>query len=268
MKKVTSILILALVLTLFSACAHMFQSPMIPRIQQRGELIVGTAGSMPPMNMTTRDGRIIGLEPDLAKYIADSMGVKLRLEIMPFSELLPALEAGKVDMILSNMTIMPERNLKVAFVGPYFVSGKAFLTKIERIASAEDTSEVDRPDVTLTTLNGSTSQYFVEDLIPRAKLVTAEDYDKAVAMVLRGEADAMMADYPICVVSVYRYPDAGLISLITPLTYEPIGIALPANDAHMINFLENFLFSLEGSGGLEDLKKKWFEEGSWLEELP
>ncbi len=268
MRKVTSILVAALVMTLFSACAHMFQSPMIPRIQQRGELIVGTAGSMPPMNMTTRDGRIIGLEADLAKYIADGMGVKLRLEIMPFAELLQALEEGKVDMILSNMTIMPERNLKVAFVGPYFVSGKAFLTKIERIASAEDTSEVNRPDVTLTSLEGSTSQYFVEDLIPNAKLVAAKDYDKAVDMVIRGEADAMLADYPICVVSVYRYPDEGLISLITPLTYEPVGIALPANDSHMINFLENFLFSLEGSGALEELQKKWFEDGSWLEELP
>lgn len=268
MKKVTLMLMAALALTLFSSCAHMFKCPLIPRIQQRGELVVGTAGSMPPMNMTAKDGRIIGLEADLAKYIADSMGVELRLEIMPFAELLPALEAGKLDMILSNMTIIPERNLKVAFVGPYFVSGKAFLTKIERIASAEDTSEVNSPDVTLTTLKGSTSQYFVEDLIPKAKLLTAEDYDKAVAMVLSGEADAMLADYPICVVSVYRYPDAGLISLITPLTYEPIGIALPANDSHMINFLENFLLSLEGSGSLEDLKKKWFEDGSWLKELP
>ena len=49
-----------------------------------------------------------------------------------FGVLLPALQAGKVDMVLSGMTITPDRNLKVAFVGPYFISGKAILTKIKR----------------------------------------------------------------------------------------------------------------------------------------
>ena len=48
------------------------------------------------------------------------MGVKLRLATMPFSELLPALEAGRIDMILSDMTMTPERNMKTAFAGPYF----------------------------------------------------------------------------------------------------------------------------------------------------
>ena len=72
----------------------------LDRIAQSGQLVVGTAGSMPPLNMTTKDGKVIGLEPDIANEIAVAMGVKATFKTMPFSELLPALEAGKVDIVL------------------------------------------------------------------------------------------------------------------------------------------------------------------------
>lgn len=274
MKKTRVINVLILALALFSACATMTgtgvserTAPVLDRILQRGELVVGTAGSMPPLNMTTKEGKIIGLEADLARYMANAMDVKLRFEAMPFSELLPALEAGKVDVILSGMAITPERNLKVAFVGPYFISGKAFLTKKKTIASVKSASGINSPDNTLAALKGSTSQFFVEDVAPMAKLVTPKDYDEAVDLVLQDKVDALVADYPICVVSVLRYPDKGLISLITPLTYEPIGIAMPANDPHLVNWVENFLNAVEGSGALNELGNRWFKDRSWLKRL-
>jgi len=243
-------------------------SPVLDRILQRGELVVGTSGRMPPMSMVTKDNRLIGMEIDMAQEMAGAMGVKLKLEIIPFAELLPALETGKIDMILSNMTITPKRNLKVAFVGPYFESGKAFLTKLKTIASAEDAAELNSPDTKLVTLRGSTSQAFVEEVIPKATLYTAADYDQAVQMVIDDKVQAMLADYPICVISVYRYPDAGLISLITPLTYEPIGIAVSRGDPHLVNWLDNLLFNWEESGLLEQLRERWFSRGDWLKELP
>jgi polar amino acid transport system substrate-binding protein len=243
-------------------------SPVIDRILDRGELIVGTMGKMPPLNMTTKDGELIGMEVDLAKAIAGAMGVKARFETMAFSELLPALQAGKVDMVLSGMTITAERNLKVAFVGPYFQSGKAFLTKIKTIAEADEAADVNKPDTKLVALKGSTSQTFAEKFIPKATLWTASDYDEAVDMVLNDKVDAMIADYPICVVSVFRYPDAGLLGVVTPITYEPIGIAVPSGDPLLINWLENFMSNLKGSGWFELLEKRWFAKGDWLNKLP
>jgi len=275
MKKLRATVVLFSALILLSACAHMTQNtanvspaPVLDRIVKKGELVVGTAASMPPLNMTTKEGEIIGFEIDIAAYMAEAMGVKLRLEAMPFSDLLPALESGKIDMILSGMTITANRNLKVAFVGPYFTSGKAFLTKDKNIAAAKEGSEINSPDRTLVALKGSTSQAFVEEIITQAKLVTTENYDKAVAMVIEDKADALVADYAICAVSVMRYPDEGLISIFTKLTYEPIGIAVPAGDPLLVNWVENFLRNLVGSGRMEALVASWLKSSYWLKKLP
>ena len=274
MKTAKVMISLVLALSLIFICGNIAAetkkqcvAPVIDRILKKGELVVGTAGSMPPLNMTTKEGKIIGLEAELAEAIAASMGVKLRMEAMPFSELLGALKAGKIDMILSGMTMTPGRNLKVAFVGPYYISGKAFLTKDKKIASAQHTSDIDSADNTLVALKGSTSQHFVEGVLPKAKLVTAKDYDEAVKMVLEDKATAMVADYPICMVSVFRYPDKGLASVITPFTYEPIGIALPPNDPLLVNWMQNFLHTLEDSGELKNLKDHWIKPGPWLKDL-
>jgi len=275
MKRVRAVIVLLLTLAFLASCTHkrgpffLFSaSPVLDRILQRGELIVGTTGSMPPLNMTTKTGKIIGFEADVAGSMAKAMGVRPKLEAMPFSELIPALEAGRVDMVISGLTITPQRNLKVAFVGPYLVSGKAVLTKIKRLASAKDPSVIDRWGIKVATLKGSTSQEFVEKRMPEVKLVATQNYDEAVAMVIGDKVDAMVADFPICVVSILRYPGQGLLSLIDPFTYEPLGIAVPANDPLLINWVENFLRGFRGSGKLEALKADWFEDASWLKHLP
>jgi polar amino acid transport system substrate-binding protein len=187
---------------------------------------------------------------------------------MRFNDLLPALAAGKVDMVLSGMTIVPARNLRVAFVGPYFASGKSILAKKANVESLDEIAKMNSPEKVLVALKGSTSQMFVEKLMPKAKLVLADDYGQAVAMVRDDKAIAMVADYPICLVSVYRYPDAGLATLSKPISYEPIGVALPASDPLLVNWVQNFLNTLEKTGGMEQLVERWFKDASWISRLP
>jgi len=275
MKKVKILIALVLAFGLITACTHSSgtfvlssPSPVLDRIMQRDELVVGTAASMPPFNMTTKSGKIIGLDIDLARYMADSLGVRLKLKPMPFAELLPALESGNVDMILSSMTITLKRNSKVAFVGPYYISGKGVLTNIETLSSITDPNEFDQRKYKIAALEGSTSQEFVENIMPKAILVKTKDYDEGVKKLLDKEVDAMLADYPICVVSVLRYPDQELFSIVSPFTYEPIGVALPAHDPLLVNLVDNFLNTLKGSGALDNLIKYWFEGSHWWDQLP
>jgi polar amino acid transport system substrate-binding protein len=240
----------------------------LDRILESGELRVGLSGNQPPLNMKNKSGEIIGLEVDLLEALAVSMGLETRLVAMPFADLLPALEQGDVDLVMSGMTITPERNARVAFVGPYVISGKSLLTKSKTIANVESVAALDRPDRTYAALRGSTSEAFVKTNLPQAKLVATRDYDVAVQMVIDDEVDALIADYPICALSVARHPLAGLSMLVTPFTVEPLGIALPANDPLFVNLVENYLRTLDGTGLLTQLKAKWFSDGSWIAELP
>jgi polar amino acid transport system substrate-binding protein len=252
----------------FAADKSVSVSPVIDRILTKKELVVGTAASMPPLNMTTKDGQIAGMEVDIAKIFATSMEVKLTLKPMRFDELLTAVESGKVDMVLSGVTMTPLRNLRVAFAGPYFDSGKSILAKKANTSGMATIAEMNDPGKTFVALKGSTSQRFVEKLIPKAKLILVEDYAQAVAMVRDDKASAMVADFPICLVSVYRYPEAGLATLDNPVSYEPIGVALPSNDPLLLNWVQNTINTLKKSGEMERLLQQWFKETDWVKQLP
>jgi polar amino acid transport system substrate-binding protein len=244
-------------------------APMrLQHILDSGELRVGLSGNQPPLNMTDKNGEIIGLEVDLMKALAQSMGLTTRFVVKPFADLIPAIERGEVDVVISGMTITPERNARVAFAGPYLISGKSVLTKSPTIASADSVTSLDNADQRYAVLAGSTSEAFVEQVLPKAVSVPATDYDTAVQMVLDDEVDAMIADFPICQLSVLRHPEADLSTLMTPFTIEPLGIALPADDPLLVNLIENYLSTIENTGLLVQFKAKWFSDGSWISELP
>lgn len=241
--------------------------PVMDRILSKGVLVVGTSGQQPPMSATAKSGALMGMDIDLANAIAEGLGVKVQFATMPFADLLPALEAGQVDMVLSGMTITAARNRKAAFVGPYYVSGKGILALEQRYAELQDADGLNAPEVTVTALKDSTSQTFAEELMPKAKLTPAASYDEAVALVLQKKADVMVADLPFCAYAAYRNQDKGLSAGKSPLTFEPLGVAM-AEDSLLINWVHNFLNTLQGTGQLKKLHEKWLGGGSWIKELP
>jgi polar amino acid transport system substrate-binding protein len=267
MRSSYRILLLFFVVIFATACAHpgAGTTSNLARISKNGVLRVGTAASMPPLNMLDRSGQPMGLDVDLAGDMAHAMGVELEMAIKPFAQLLPALEAGEVDLVISGMTITPARNMQVAFAGPYHISGKALLTKFKSLVASEDTTRFNSEAYAFTALEDSTSASLVTTLMPKARLITAVNYEEAVALVLAGKVDALVADYHACLMALLQHPDEGLVSLITPVTYEPLGIALPAGDAQMINWVNNYLHILRESDGLVELKRKWIEDPAWLE---
>ncbi|CAB5159805.1 hypothetical protein D3OALGA1CA_4972 [Olavius algarvensis associated proteobacterium Delta 3] len=266
MKKTLTILALTAVMALFLVSSATAGSTL-DRIKKKGELVVGITGSQPPLNATAKDGRILGLEGDLARLMASGMGVEVKFVKKPFNKLLPALESGMVDVIMSSMTMTPKRNLNVAFVGPYYISGKGILTKYEHIGKLQKPQGLNSPDFRVVTLKDSTSEAFVKSAASNAKLVTVGSYKEGLDKLMKNEVEALVADYPYCAVSAFRYQDKGLTAGESRLTFEPIGVAMP-EDTLLINWTTNFLNALQASGTLEGLTKKWFTDGSWLKELP
>jgi polar amino acid transport system substrate-binding protein len=243
-------------------------SPTLDRILFDGELRIGVSGDSPPMNVKARDGQLIGLEIDLATGLAAAMGVAPVFIEMPFRDLLAAVAESDVDLVMSNVTMTMDRNMRVAFVGPYLAGGKAVLTKSDTLAKIEEARALDQPSLTLIALDGSTSERMLRRSVSRAKIVTTETYDEAIDQVLRDEADALIADYPFVAISLLRNPDTGLKAVATPFTFEPIGAALPPNDPLFHNLVANYIRLMEGTGVTEQLRQKWFSEGNWLARLP
>lgn len=244
------------------------EAPVLERIVKSGELRIGLSGSQPPYNAKSRTGELIGLDVDLAKMLAGAFGVEAKFVTKPFPELLPALKASEVDIVMSGMAITPERSLDVAFVGPYLLTGNSILTNSKTLAAIKNAGEINRANIKLAALASSTSQRFVERNLPEAKLTTTKDYDTAVNMVLNDEVDALVADMSICMLSVLRYPEKGLATLTQPLALEPAGIAISPDDPQLRNLTENYIRAFEGTGLLEQLRKKWLEDGSWIAALP
>lgn len=239
----------------------------LDRVVKTKTLIVGMSMDQPPMNMLNRQGNNMGFDVDLAKALANAMRVDLKIEKIAFGELTTALENGTIDMVVSGMAITPERSTKASFVGPYMLAGKSILATreaIEQFASGDLAAS----GVKLAALRNSTSATFVREAAPNAELIEVDDYAEAIAMVRAGSVAGMVADSTTCQLAVLRNPDAGLVTLDKPLTIEPFGIAVNAQDPEFLNLVQNYMRTYEGTGLLTQLRKKWLESNAWVAALP
>ena len=261
--------VLGLAASLVSAPARASsESPILSRILSSGTLRVGMSGGQPPLNFKSKSGELMGLEVELAQALAGIMNLELKIVEKPFSKLLGALAGGEVDLVISGLTITPERNTKCAFVGPYFLSGKSILTRSTSLAQVDEAADLNQADLKLAALEGSTSQQFVESRLPKASLVTTADYDEAVNLLLADQVNALVADREIVRLTAFLHPKEGLATLPETLTIEPIGIAAPPGDVLLVNYLENALRALETSGFLSAVRARWIERSDWIQQLP
>lgn len=226
------------------------------------------AGDYPPMNARTVDGSLVGLDADLAAALAAILQVKLELVEMPFGELLEAVRAGRVDVAISGITMTPRRNLKVAFAGPYYVARKAILGRPEMLIGIDQVGQLRGRGLRIAALAGGTSEQMVKTQLPNATHLFRAKQDDAVALVLSGEADLMIADDPVIRFALLRNPDAGLAFVESRYTAEPIGIAISPDDPLFVNLVQNYLRNLEQVGLLNMLRAKWFEQEDWIGLLP
>jgi len=258
--------ILALLAAVFPAAGA--DAPVLERIIKSNTMRVGMTLDQPPLNAEDSSGEEIGLDVDLARLLALAFDVKLKIVEKEFNELLPALKKGEVDMVISGVGITPERAVEVTFVGPYVLSGKSLLTKSTLIASAVEIEDLEDEELKIAVLRDSTSESFARKRLPLAKLVEVGNYGEGVTLVRQDKVDALLADMPVCVISALRYEDEGLKTLEQPLSLEPIGIAIADGDPKLRMLLRNYLGAIEDNGVLEILKEKWFEDSSWVDNLP
>ena len=107
---------------------------ILPLVAHSQILKVGLSPDYPPLQYK-QDGRIVGVEPDNARAVAKILGRELALFEYPFDELIPALEQGRIDVIMSGFSVTAERSQRVTFAEPYLQVGQMAILHKNRIGS-------------------------------------------------------------------------------------------------------------------------------------
>jgi len=237
-----------------AACAEK-PSATPAEIEERGELVVGTEAEFHPFEYRTEDGAYAGFDMDLARLIAEELGVELRIENMKFAGLIPSLDTGRIDVIMSGMTATDERRKTISFTDPYFLTGLCLLVNVESAGGVTDWRTLNDPKWTVVVKTATTSDTFVRENLPKAKGVTLETENDCALEVATGRADAFIYDQ----LSIQRHHEEHpetTKAYLEPLTREPYSIGVRHDDDELREFLNGFLATLREDGRFAELVEK------------
>jgi polar amino acid transport system substrate-binding protein len=236
----------------------------LEEIQKRGELLVGMEAGYQPFEMQDEKGNIVGFDVDMAyemgKAIFGEGGEKkVKLINTAWEGIIPALMTHKFDIIMSGMTVLQSRNLKITFCTPYYYIGQVLLINKKDADKITNYRDLNKKGAIVTSKLGVTGAFTAEKLMPNATLRLFKTEAEGALQVANGLADGFIYDEPQVRVFAAMYRDK-TVGLYEPLTYEPLAWAIRKGDPDFLNWLNNFLAQVRGDGRWDQLKEKWFVE--------
>jgi polar amino acid transport system substrate-binding protein len=241
----------------------------IEKILKRGQLLVGLEAGYQPFEMQDEKGNIVGFDVDMAyemgKAIFGKGGErKVKLINTAWEGIIPSLMTYKFDIIMSGMTVLQSRNLKVNFCDPYYYIGQCLLINKKDKDKYKSYKDLNKKGIVVTSKLGVTGAFTAERLMPKATLRLFKSEAEGALQVANGLADAFIYDEPQVRVNAAKYKK-DTIGIFEPLTYEPLAWAIRKGDPDFLNWLNNFLAQVRGDGRWDQLKQKWFVD--YIEEM-
>lgn len=234
----------------------------IEQVVRRGELRVGMS-TFVPWAMTDKAGNLIGFEIDVARRLAQDLGVKVEFVPTKWAGIIPALLTGKFDAIIGGMGILPQRNLKVNFSIPYDHSGVGMVAHKQLAAGFSRLEDFNRADVVVTARLGSTSAAAANKYFPKAQKRFFDDESQVIQELLNGKVHALLGGAPLPTYQALKYPDKLFLPIKGTITREPIGFAVRKGDCDTLNFLDSWIRVVEAEGWLAERKAYWFDTQEW-----
>ena len=272
MKKSKTLLALLIVLSVIGGIAghalagklqqQLVQESTVEQVIKRGNLRVGMS-TFVPWAMKDKTGKLIGFEIDVARQLANDMGVKIEFVPTKWAGILPALLTGKFDVIVGGMSVRPDRNLKVNFTIPYDYAGQSIVANKKMAAGFTRLANFNRPNVIIAARLGSTAADAAKKFMPKAQKKLFDDEAQVIQEVINGRAHAAVASAPLPAFQAIRYPDQLFLPVKETFTKEPIGFALRKGDFDTLNYFNNWIRVVEAKGWLAERKHYWFETKDW-----
>lgn len=229
---------------------------------KRGVIRVGF-DTFKPWAMKDKKGEFIGFEIDVARKLAEDMGIKIQLVPTQWAGIIPALQTGKFDVIIGGMGITPKRNLKVNFTIPYEFSGMSIVANKKKAGDFSTLEDFNRPEVTVIVRLGTTAHTAAKNFLPKATLKVFSEESQTIQELLNGRGEALVASNPLPANLAQEYKDKLFLPLKDDFTREPIGFAIRKSDPDFLNFLNNWIRVNFASGWLQNRFNYWFKTSDW-----
>jgi ABC-type amino acid transport substrate-binding protein len=222
------------------------------KIQSRGEITIGVKYDVPPFGFkNTRTGDIEGFDVDLGKAVADELGVRPKLVEAISDNRIPFIKDGTVDLVLSTMTINPERAQEIGFTNPYFTAhGRVLVPKDSKITGVADLA-----GRKVCTALGSTYEETLKKQAPKADLKLVDAYSDCLELLQNGAVDAISTDDVILTGMIIQDDSLKLVG--DELTTEPYGGGLKKGDTAFAKFLDGVLAEYKSDGRWKTSYEKW-----------
>lgn len=255
MKKIFWIFIF--IIFVVSACAKKNDKiDLYESIIKRDKIIVGVSFDSKPFAFKDSDGEIKGIEVDLAKAIAERMlGDKNKVmfkNITP-QERMKAVIRGDVDMVISTMTITPQREKIVTFSEPYFVAGQVIC--VRKNSKIETINDLINKRVIV--ILGTTGEENIKRFAPNALIWGYINNSEAINAFKRGSADAITTDDSL--LQGLAMDNSGYMILPERLTKEPYGIIFQKSKQtkSFKNKINKIINEIKLDGTFDMIKEKW-----------
>ena len=218
-----------------------------------GKLVMATNAEFPPYEYHDGDA-IVGIDAEIAKAIADELGMELEIEDIAFDSIIPEIVSGKSDMGLAGMTVTEDRMQSVDFSDTYAkASQKIIVTEDSEIASPDDLK-----GVIVGVQLGTTGDIYVSDL--EADGTTVERYNKgfeAVQALSKGKIDAVVIDGEPA--KTFVAETEGLKILDESFTDEEYAIAVKKGNTELLEKINGALKTLKDNGTLDEIVAKYIK---------
>jgi polar amino acid transport system substrate-binding protein len=225
-----------------------------------GVLKFGTAATTEPMSFVDGSRNVVGFDVEFASYIAQKLGKKIEVVNMDFGALLPALMAGKVDIVGAGLSITEERAKSVLFSKSYYPSGLAAAVKasgkaIAVVKSTIMTKADDIADKKIGVLLGSVYDGYSSKTYPNAKILQYQNIADLLVALQTSKVDGLFHDQSAVPDLLKSNPDFGILA--KDIFFVPIGAGFNSDNDALREQFNVFLKEIKSNGIYNDMIDRW-----------
>jgi len=243
-----------LVLAAFGlAAAALFAAEPTP--ETPAPLRVGVTADMPPM-IFKQGKEFVGVEADLAQKLGRELGRPIKFVELDWPDLIDSLEADKIDIVMSSMSVTRARQTRVTFSEPYLRVGQMALVRADE-KFRYSTYGLAIVDQRLGSRKGTTGDLLVQQEFPRAKRKYYDSGDDAANALLKKKIDLYFGDSTLIWYLAGKYESQGLVAAPMVFSDETLAWAMRKSDEALQTSVNKALKKLNDSGEVKKVLARW-----------